>query len=227
MKLPFGRRKEEKKPPKEDSSVKYIFKKLSEAKLKTEEREVRSVVMGIGNDLKGDDGIGWYVVEKLKRSLGQRENIHFIKASVPENHVSEVGDFSPDVLIMIDSADFKGSPGDVRLIGESEVVHTIGGTHATPITLFIKLLLEKSESFAPKIVFVGIQKKQTGFGTPMSSEVRKAGNRTAELIERLYRGKILEESIEKETELLTTKNPLKRISKIVEKLAEAGRGKKE
>jgi len=220
---PF-RKKEGKKPVKDESSVKYVFEKLSESRMK--EEKLRSVVMGIGNDLRGDDGIGWYVVEKLSKNLGPREDIHFIKVSVPENHVSEVRDFLPSVLIIIDSADFKGNPGDVRLIGEDEIARRVGGTHATPLTLFMRLLLEDPESFMPKIVFVGVQKRQTAFGTPMSGEVKKAGDRIVKLIERLYRGGVLEENVEREIDILTTNNPLKRISKAVDRLVEAGKGKK-
>jgi|GEM_PF-185884 len=222
---PFRKREKGEKPVKEESSIKYIFEKLSESRMR--EEKVRSVVMGIGNDLKGDDGIGWYVVEKLSKNLGPRENIHFIKVSVPENHVSEVRDFLPGILIIIDSSDFKGNPGDVRLIGEDEIARTIGGTHATPVTLFLRLLLEDPESFMPKVVFVGVQKKRTDFGMPMSGEVKKAGDRIVKLIERLYRGGILEENIEREIELLTTRNPLKRMSKTIDRLIEAGKGKKE
>ncbi|NIP40017.1 MAG: hydrogenase maturation protease [Candidatus Aenigmarchaeota archaeon] len=225
MKFPFripSRKKKEKKPVKEESSVKYVFEKLSEARM--EKEKVKSVIMGVGNDLKGDDGIGWYVVEKLRKSLGERSDMHFIKVSVPENHVSEVRDLTPDVVIIIDSADFKGSPGDIRLIGEGEVSSKIGGTHSTPITLFMRLLLEGYDTSAPTIVLVGIQQKQTGFGMPMSSEVRKAGDRIVKLVKKLYRGGLLEENVEREIELLTTKNPLKRISKIVDKVREAGKG---
>jgi hydrogenase 3 maturation protease len=221
---PFRKRKKGKKPVKEESSIKYVFEKLSESRMR--EEKVRSVVMGIGNDLKGDDGVGWYVVEKLSRNLGPRDNMHFIKVSVPENHVSEVRDFLPSVLIIIDSADFKGSPGDIRLIGEDEIAKTMGGTHTTPVTLFMRLLLEDPESFMPKIIFVGIQKKRTDFGTPMSREVKRAGERIVKLIERLYRGGLLGEDIEREIELLTARNPLKRVSKTIDKIIESGKGKK-
>lgn len=228
LKFPFRRKKAEKNPVKEDSSVEYVFRKLNETRERlSEEGERRSVIMGIGNDLNGDDGIGWYVVEKLRKSLVHQEGIHFIKVSVPEDHVSEVRDFSPDVLIMIDSADFKGGPGDVRLVGEKEVAHTIGGTHTTPVTLFLKLLTEESEIFSPKIVFIGIQPKQTNFGTPLSKEVKRSGDKVAELIEGLCKGGMLEKEIEEKIISLTTKNPLKRVPGIVEKLTEAGKAKKE
>lgn len=226
MKLKFPFRKKKKKAVKRESQLELVFSRLSEAREKMEEEKVKSVIMGIGNDLKGDDGIGWYVVDRLEKGLGRKGNLHFIKTSVPENHVSEVRDFYPDVVIIIDSADFKGNPGEIRLIWEEDVAHTIGGTHTTPVTLFMRLLLEDSEHFMPKIVLVGIQKRQTAFGTPMSSEVKEAGERVTKLIEKLYKGKILEESIEREIKLLTSKNPLKRLPGVVDKLVKSGRGKK-
>jgi hydrogenase 3 maturation protease len=224
LKLPF--RKEKKKPVKKESQLELVFRRLSEARKGMEEEKVKSVIMGIGNDLKGDDGIGWYVIDRLEKGLGRKANLRFIRASVPENHVSEVRDFYPDVVIIIDSADFKGRPGDIRLIGEDEVAENLGGTHTTPITLFLKLLIGDSEFPQPKIVLVGIQKRQTSFGTPISEEVRKAGEKVAKLIERLYRGKILEDAIESEIRMLTSRSPLKRLPGIVDRLAESGRAKK-
>jgi hydrogenase 3 maturation protease len=223
LKLPF--RKEKKKPVKRESQLELVFRRLSEARERMEEEKIKSVIMGVGNDLKGDDGIGWYVVDRLKRGLGRKANLRFIRASIPENHVSEVSNFYPDVVIIIDSADFKGRPGEIRLIGEEEVAETVGGTHTTPITLFLKLLIGYSESPPPKIVLVGIQKRQTSFGTPISADVRKAGEKVAKLIERLYRGKILEEAIESEIRMLTSRSPLKRLPGIVDRLVESGRAK--
>lgn len=224
FRVPF-RKKKEKKLTRVESSIEYIFRKLDEVRKQREEEKTISVIMGLGNDLKGDDGIGWYVVDKLEKMLGHKEDIHFIKTSVPENHITEVKNFSPDILIIIDSADFKGKPGDIRLIGEDEVVHMIGGTHTTPVTLFLKLLLEDSELPPPKIVFVGVQCKQREFGAPMSREVKKAGDRIAKLIEKFYEGKLPEEDIEKEMRTLTNRNPLTRISGVLERVAEAGREK--
>ena len=226
MGLPF-RKGNKREHPDDESSIGYVFRKLDEVKRELEEEEKeRYAVVGLGNDLKGDDGVGWYVVSKLEKTIGQKDDIYFIKTSVPEDHVSEVRDFSPDVVIIIDSADFNGSPGDIRLIGEGEVARTIGGTHTTPVTLFMNLLLKDFEHFAPRIVLIGIQRKQAEFGMPMSKEVKKSGDRIAKLIEKLYREGMLG-GIEREVEIIASKNPLKRIGDIVEKIAEAGKGKEQ
>ncbi len=240
MFLHLGKRGDKKKPdkkgskkrgpkasPEDKTSVAYIFKKLDELRERTKkEEEMRLVVLGVGNDLKGDDGIGWYVVDILKKSIGRKGDVHFIKTAVPENHISEIREFAPHLIIMVDAADFGGRPGDIRLIGENEIAGNVGGTHTAPLTLFMNLI-EDSLSLVPQIIVIGIQRKNTEFGMPISTDVKKAGNKIAKVIEKLYRGRLLQGELEEEIELLVTKNPLKKISDIIDKVTEAGKGKTE
>jgi hydrogenase 3 maturation protease len=135
--------------------------------------------MGIGNDLRGDDGVGWYVIDQLQKSLKSEGNL-FIKTSVPENHVYDIAKFSPDFLIMIDSTNFRGKPGEIRVIKEEEIKKPFISTHTTPPTIFIKLL--KKEIPKVKILFFGIQIKRRDFGKPMTKEVKESGDKLAKSI---------------------------------------------
>ncbi|MCK4335289.1 MAG: hypothetical protein KAW40_01030, partial [Candidatus Aenigmarchaeota archaeon] len=68
------------KPRVEKQVIRDVLREISSTKMK----ERRFAILGIGNDLKGDDGIGWYVVDKLRKELKKDENLLLVKTSVPE-----------------------------------------------------------------------------------------------------------------------------------------------
>ncbi|MEO1653171.1 MAG: hydrogenase maturation protease, partial [Bacteroidota bacterium] len=37
---------------------------------------VKTAIMGFGNPVRSDDGIGVYVIDQLKKQLGKREDVH-------------------------------------------------------------------------------------------------------------------------------------------------------
>lgn len=194
-------------PPKLELDKKVvadIFKEFSPEEI----TNPRFAVLGIGNDLKGDDGIGWYVVDKLSKEFKDDENLLFVKTSVPENHVKQVNDFAPKMLIIIDAADFKKYPGTVKTIKGYQISGSFVSTHTTPLTLFLRLY-QAEDAVKKNVVLIGIQRKSNEFGQPVSEPVRKAGDRLMKTISKLYRKGILDLSLEKELEY--SSNPLKKI----------------
>jgi hydrogenase 3 maturation protease len=161
------------------------------------QRPFRLAVMGLGNDLKGDDGVGFHIISELEKHLKKTSSVLLLKTGVPENHVKDVRMFVPDLLLIADSAEFRGNPGDIRIIQEKEIQRIFFSSHTTPLTIFTKLL--RSELPAVKIIIFGIQKSQTEFGMPMTKPVRESGTRLAITISSLFRkNEILE--IEKEVQ---------------------------
>ncbi|MBN2043173.1 MAG: hydrogenase 3 maturation endopeptidase HyCI [Candidatus Aenigmarchaeota archaeon] len=170
--------------------IQKLFEKYEKSTIKP---EFRFAVMGIGNDLKGDDGVGWYVIDKLKKIL-PKENALLMKTSTPENHVKDIRDFCPGILIIVDSASFGGRPGQIRKIEEHEIQRIFYSTHTTPLTIFMKLL--KQDILATKVIVIGIQKKQTEFGIPMSSGVKRSGDRIIKMICDLNDTKTMEKGMD-------------------------------
>ncbi len=184
--------------------VEQIFKELSSKA----DINKRYAVMGIGNDLKGDDGIGWYVVERLKAEFAKDENLLFIKTAVPENHVREVREFAPKLLIIVDAADFKKKSGTIKIVKEYQVRASALSSHTSPITLFLRLY-QRDMGNKAAVTIIGIQKGNNEFGQPVSDVVKKSGDNVVRIIAMLYRNNYLDISIEKELENLTS--PFKRI----------------
>lgn len=194
------------KPIKKDRLIEAIFKDFSAGE---EERNPRFAFLGIGNDLKGDDGIGWYVIDRLSEKLKGDKNLLFIKTSVPENHVREIRDFAPKTLVIIDAADLKKAPGTIKPIRFEQVRESFMSTHTTPITVFLRLYQE-GEPFKKPVTIIGIQRKTNEFGQPISPEVKKSGDRVARIISKLHRKGILDLTLDRELSYIS--NPLKRVT---------------
>jgi len=124
-----------------------------------------NVLMGIGNTLNGDDGIGPWVAHHFRH-----ENWKTIDCgTVPENFTGPLKKWSPDLLILVDAADMNLPPGEIRLIPPEMISVLHLSTHALPLSL----LMNHLQDTIKKMVLVGIQpKKFSGF---LSREVHDAG----------------------------------------------------
>jgi len=153
---------------------------------------MKEVVLGIGNVLKGDDGVGIYIAEqvnkhikevkkKLKQSTltgTEREIIAINCGTTPENYTSIIRRHNPDKLILVDAADMGLSPGSYRIIPPDriEVMHI--STHDTPLSIFISYVSELCED----IILIGIQPEKVDIGTALSCTVQRSGDLVANLI---------------------------------------------
>ena len=185
-------------------SVSDIFGEISK-KIKKD----RFAMLGIGNDLKGDDAAGWLVADLLKEQIGNDGNFLCVKTAVPENHVKEIADFLPDLLIIADAADFHRAPGTVKFIHEHQISDTLVSTHTTPLTLFLRLY-QADQVVKRRVTIIGIQKKSSEFGQHVSEPVRQASGRVAKMIAGLYKKGMLGASLERE--LNHVSNPFKKVA---------------
>jgi hydrogenase 3 maturation protease len=124
-----------------------------------------NVLIGIGNILNGDDGIGPWVAQHFRH-----ENWKTIDCgTVPENFTGPVKKWSPDLLVLVDATDMDLPPGEIRCIPTSMISELHLSTHALPLSL----LMNHLQGTIKKMVLVGIQPKR--FTGPLSREVHNAG----------------------------------------------------
>ena len=142
---------------------------------------MKIVIIGVGNELKGDDKVGLEVVEKLKNKI-KNENFLFIKTLTPENWIWKIIKLKPKLIVILDSCDFGGKPGEFRIIKENEIQEFLISTHNLPLTLFLRGI---KQEISPKIIFIGIQPKEFGFGKEMSKEVKESVKKVVDFVERL------------------------------------------
>lgn len=141
----------------------------------------RPAIVGVGNRLRGDDGFGPFVVELLKG----RVRAHLIDAGPsPENFTGVIKSICPSSILILDTIDFGGRPGELAVLNPDELIESPPSTHSLSLALLARYL--KGETGA-KVLIVGVQPGRLSLGEGMSDEVREAAFRLSRLISSLIR----------------------------------------
>lgn len=82
--------------------------------------EIKTIIIGLGNTLRRDDGIGVAIVETLKESSRLPEQITVIDAGTSDLEALLLMQGYQRVFL-IDAADFGGEPGDWRCISLDDI----------------------------------------------------------------------------------------------------------
>lgn len=127
------------------------------------------VILGIGNEIKGDDGLGPAIAQKISSLLDKNENITiFDGGSVPENYTGLIRKENPTHIILVDAVNMKKDPGYIRVVRKEEIANYNVSTHAMPLSFLIKYL---ESTVNAQLILIGIQPKNMGFTEPISKEV--------------------------------------------------------
>ncbi|MFX1474955.1 MAG: hydrogenase maturation peptidase HycI [Promethearchaeota archaeon] len=138
----------------------------------------RTVIIGVGNDLKADDGVGPYIVKQLQNRVP--ENVELINAStVPENFISRLCDMNPSLVLIVDAALMNEPPGTIRLIDKDTIGGVAFSTHQLPLTFFIEYVLNQIET---TILVLGIQPLNVEFTQPITPPVQEAADKIVKTI---------------------------------------------
>ncbi|MCK4548582.1 MAG: hydrogenase maturation protease [Candidatus Krumholzibacteria bacterium] len=122
-------------------------------------------VVGIGNVIKGDDGAGCMVVEKLGEGFAMPT---VDCAEVPENYGGWVERRDLQAVVYVDAVEFAGEPGEVRIIPLEKMMQSATSTHHLSLHYMIKFLKNEWEGDA---IMVGIQPVSMGIGEGVCNEV--------------------------------------------------------
>ena len=136
------------------------------------------LVLGIGNELRGDDAAG---MEIARRLLGRTGIPVLLAGEVPENYLGAVRERAPSRVLLLDAVDFKSAPGDMalfRLDGEARLANRIPSTHSASLALFARYLAAETGA---EVWLLGVQPKSLEFGQPLSREVAAALDAAVEL----------------------------------------------
>ncbi|EHP84476.1 hydrogenase maturation peptidase HycI [Methanotorris formicicus] len=137
------------------------------------------VIIGIGNEMKGDDGVGIYIVKEIAKRFGKYGNDEVIKineyiillncGTVPENFTDVLKRENPSHIIMIDAALMNEKIGEIKVINPEDIVNVGFSTHALPLSIIIKYI---KKSINTKIIVIGIEPKIIDFDKPLSNEIK-------------------------------------------------------
>ncbi|MCE5194960.1 MAG: hydrogenase 3 maturation endopeptidase HyCI [Nitrospiraceae bacterium] len=129
------------------------------------------MIITVGNSLRADDGVGPYISENLKNP---NPKIKIMDAGErPEAIIDQAVELNPKKVIIIDAAHFEGTHGELHIIKEEDISHTILTTHAFPLNALAKIIADDTNA---KVYFLGIQAKNTRLGKSLSEEVKKSAD---------------------------------------------------
>lgn len=136
---------------------------------------MRARVIGIGNPLRGDDGVGPAVVEALKRR-GLPEGVEAVDGG--QAGLGLVGLMEgADRVVLVDAAEMGAAPGAFRAFGPGEALvsrEILGcGVHEARVGAALRVA-EALGCLPPEVKVVGVQPKQMGWGVGLSREVSRA-----------------------------------------------------
>jgi len=132
-------------------------------------RGSKTLIVGIGNTLKGDDGAGPLICKQLQEADVTAELIH--AGTVPENYIQPIVNKAPQNLLVIDAVDFGASPGAIRIFKTEQLSSTVFSTHTLSPHLFVDMVTKQIEV---DVYFVGIQPAQVVLGQSISPQVSGA-----------------------------------------------------
>jgi len=137
------------------------------------------LVVGLGNEMRGDDKAGVLVAEKGAKEFPG----NFINAGMSiENYIFKITSRPEKNIIIADAADFGGSTGEIRVIPSENLAEQGISTHS----LSLKRISVFFDDAGQKVFFLAIQPKNTAVGEAASDEVRKS----AEYILDFFREKL-------------------------------------
>ncbi len=142
----------------------------------------RIAVVGIGNELRGDDAAGLEVVRRLKKRLkGHPEQLLLIEAGpVPENFTGPLRRFQPEMVLLVDAALMGEEPGALRHLDWKEAAGFPSSSHTLPLETFAAYLVGE---LGCEVRLLGLQPGGDELGAPISEAMDAAVNRAVAWID--------------------------------------------
>ena len=137
-------------------------------------------ILGIGNDLRSDDGLGPYIVNTINFS-NQNVMIENV-GSVPEGFARPLAEFGATRIIMIDAADMRKPPGHIELVTKDRIGGISISTHSMPLS-FLMMYLEQETG--GQTILLGVQPKSIQFGEGLNPEIQEVADNIISSFERL------------------------------------------
>ena len=135
----------------------------------------RLAIVGVGNELRGDDAVGMTIVQDLKANLPQMDSLLWVGAgSAPENVTGQIRRFKPHQVLLIDAVDMGKSPGTIQWIDiERDIIEPASTTHSLSLSLLTKYLQMDLQC---EVYLLGIQVEQTELGAPLSVPIQSSAD---------------------------------------------------
>jgi hydrogenase 3 maturation protease len=146
-------------------------------------------IIGLGNPIKKDDGVGLWIVEKLRRKVSNLRVKKFVNVHPallrPESLVSKVVAEGHRALI-VDAVEFNAAPGSILLDSLSGTKHGYFATHNIPLRLIPTLAQENNLERAH---ILGVQPLSTEVGEGLTEPISMSAQTILNELERIILAK--------------------------------------
>ena len=144
-------------------------------------------IIGVGNYLRGDEGVGIHAIEKLKR-MTWPDNVEIIDGGTPGVALLHLME-DRRLVILIDCADFGGKPGEIEVFDpdrlEREEREEIS-LHATDLLTSLELA-RRVGRYPQKAMILGVQPKSISPSVSLSSELVGALDKIPDMVQEVIR----------------------------------------
>ncbi len=137
------------------------------------------MILGIGNQLRGDDFLGSVIARELIQKSDCENSVIIDGGTVPENFTGVIKKENPSHIILIDAADMNRPPGYIKIIEKDDISQYNISTHAMPLSFLMKYLEHTTKA---QIILIGIQPKDMELVDAVSPEIKKSVEYVVDLI---------------------------------------------
>jgi len=155
-------------------------------------------VIGLGNTLRRDDGVGIHLLAELEKELKSRD-VSFLNFGIASfGLVNFLGEFRK--VLLIDAMDAGFAPATVKIfrLEEAQVYTSQGKISSHEISLADLLEIYKVLGLATDIQVAGVQVKDASYGLEMTPELEKAKKDIVENIKKFVLSWLEEQETGKE-----------------------------
>jgi len=131
---------------------------------------MRMLVLGVGNPLMSDDGVGLCVLEALSGRQPALEDVDYVDAGTLSLLLLPRFEHC-DALLVLDAAQLGGTPGDLRVLHGTDMDAFFRNARGSVHEVGIRDLLDAARlmgTLPSRRAFVGVQPQRVAIGSSLS-----------------------------------------------------------
>lgn len=153
--------------------------------------EGRVVVLGLGNILQKDDGVGIHALRWLGADQGLAQTAHFVDGGTASFTLLETIE-STESLIVLDAVVFDGRAGDVRVFEGADMDRLLsrrqaGSVHEVSLSEVLDMA-RLCDGLPVRRALIGVRPGEVSWGDTLSAPAHAALPRVGAEVRRLLRG---------------------------------------
>ena len=140
--------------------------------------KLKPLIIGMGNELRGDDAAGIVLVQKLQKAGYPYTLVVF---DTPENYLHKIASTKVKARLWVDIINWESHPGDYKIFLPQEIQHFAVSTHNYSPTVLIEYLTPQR---AVPDYFLGIQPLNLSLGSKISDPVQQTIDELMQMIKK-------------------------------------------